>query len=61
MDTAATVVGFVFARFAPVSITIFVALGFEVFVGLSIKDNLTLNIINLIHQFDFVSRWQSGE
>ncbi|MGI8569192.1 MAG: DUF2585 domain-containing protein [Methylocella sp.] len=59
-DTIAMIVGFLFASRAPVWATAATALGLELFVGYSIRDNLTLNVINLIHQFDFIKEWQSG-
>ena len=59
-DTLFAVLGFGFARFMPLwtSITIIVAL--EVWVGYFIHDNLTLNILNFIHQFEFIQRWQAS-
>jgi hypothetical protein len=54
------IIGFLFASRAPVWATIALALGLEAWVGYSIRDNLTLNIVNLIHHFDFISSWQAG-
>jgi hypothetical protein len=58
-DTIAMVLGFLWAWRMPVWSTVLAAVGLELFVGYSIKDNLTLNVINLIYQFDFIKNWQS--
>ncbi len=60
MDTVAMAAGFLLARLLPVGATVGLALALEVAVAWAIRDNLTLNVIQLIHPIEAVSRWQTG-
>src|SRR3989338_179620 len=59
-DTFAMIFGFIWARPLPLWSIITIALGLELFVVYMIRDNLVLNILNLIYQFPPIAVWQAG-
>jgi hypothetical protein len=59
-DTAAAALGFVMARKLPVLLVVVLVIMSELFAGYMIRDNLTLNIIQLIYPSETISKWQAG-
>ena len=59
-DITAMIVGFYIASRLPTWATVSLALAMEVVVGAVIRDNLSLNIIMLIHPLDVIKQWQAG-
>ncbi|HUR34133.1 MAG TPA: DUF2585 domain-containing protein [Vicinamibacterales bacterium] len=59
-DVFAMILGFVMARRLPVWATIGFVIAVEGLLAVAIRDNLTLNIIMLIHPFEAIKRWQLG-
>ena len=59
-DICAMIVGFWLASVLPVALTVAIAVFFELFTGYYIRDNLTLNVLMLLHPIDAVKAWQSS-
>ena len=59
-DILAAMLGFYLAYKWPVWLTIVVVLVLEIYVGLAIRDNLTLNIIMLTFPIPAIKEWQLG-
>ena len=57
-DIVMMAIGFLFARRARPSITVAAILLMEAGCALWVRDNLTLNVIMLIHPFDAIKQWQ---
>jgi hypothetical protein len=59
-DIAFMALGFVLAMRLPVWVTVALALALELFTGLMVRDNLTLNVIMLLWPLDAIRAWQGG-
>ena len=59
-DIGAMALGFLLAARLPVAFTIALTLVMELGVGWMIRDNLLLNIIQLVYPMEFILRWQRG-
>jgi hypothetical protein len=59
-DILAMVVGFFLAWRLRSSTIVAVMIALELFVGWEIRDNLTLNILMLVHPTEAVKKWQAG-
>ena len=59
-DIVSMMVGFWMALRLPLWVSIGVVIVVEVMLAIIIRDNLTLNILMLIHPFDAIKRWQLG-
>ncbi|MFE0758608.1 DUF2585 domain-containing protein [Inquilinus sp. NPDC058860] len=59
-DIGFMLLGFFFAARAPVWLTVALAVAFELLTGWLIRDNLTLNVLMLLHPVDSIRAWQSG-
>ena len=59
-DIGAMMVGFWLARKLPVWVGVGMAIAIEAVLAIAIRDNLTLNILMLVHPIEAVRRWQIG-
>lgn len=59
-DTLAMVLGFVMARRMPLWGAVGFVIGLELLLAVVIRDNLLLNIVQLIHPVEAISAWQAG-
>ena len=59
-DIGWMVVGFLLAAVLPTSISVIMAVGFELMTLAVIRDNLTLNVVMLVWPIEEVREWQAG-
>jgi hypothetical protein len=59
-DICAMMLGFWIALKAPVWLSVTIVIAVEVLLLVIIRDNLTLNILMLIHPFEAIKHWQLG-
>ena len=59
-DVVAMMLGFLIARRARVWMSVGLVVLTEVALAIMIRDNLTLNILMLIHPIDAIKQWQTG-
>lgn len=58
-DIGAMTLGFALASVLPVAATVALAIAFEAGTAYFIRDNLTLNVLMLVHPVDAVKAWQA--
>jgi hypothetical protein len=59
-DIAFMSLGFLFARYIPVWLSVALVIFLELFVGYMIHDNLFLNIVMLVYPLDIIKVWQGS-
>jgi hypothetical protein len=59
-DTLTAVIGYALAAWLRPATTLAVALAIEVGLAVAIRDNLTLNIVMLIHKVHWIEAWQTA-
>ena len=59
-DILFMLLGYFMAARLPVWLTVTIAVALELFVGVMIRDNLTLNVLMLVWPVDAVLHWQQG-
>jgi len=59
-DIVFMVLGFFLAARLPVWLTVVIALALELFIGVMIRDNLTLNVVMFVWPLDSILHWQQG-
>ena len=59
-DILFMVLGFFLAARLPVWLTVVIALALELFIGVMIRDNLTLNVLMFVWPLNSVLHWQQG-
>ncbi|MEQ1717194.1 MAG: DUF2585 domain-containing protein [Hyphomicrobium sp.] len=59
-DIAAMMAGFALAAWLPVAVNVALFFGIEAGLAMLIRDNLTLNVVMLIHPFEAIKLWQAA-
>jgi hypothetical protein len=59
-DTITMTAGFLLASWLPARLTTAIAIALEASLAYLIRDNLTLNVIMLVHPFEAIKAWQSA-